>query len=245
MNTRFLFAILAVGILASCNTYHFSERQPVDRQDLARFPKPLIGTWKMEGSKDLSLIVFESNRMEFLGGETIFNGITDTVYHGKKNSLKTRVWSRANKRMDTITNYIVHGKKVYAVESDHLTLGFPFTQVGDSLVVGGKVTFTLGDGLSLRKVNDTLYVFHVKTTSAKQELEGNGPWWVLVLIEIREGRFYLSYLKDLFREDPGLIESFNDDYYFDIQWTAKDILKLRDSIFEKRDKPFLVKVDGK
>lgn len=241
MNQRLLLVLLAAGALTSCETYHFAERQPVDRKDLVRFPKSFLGNWKMEGIP--GTIAFESNQMVFVGGDTIFNGIADTAYHGKKKALKTRFWSRANQRMDTITDYIVHNNNVYGVESDHLTRGFPLVHMGDSILFGGKLTFTLGEGLSLRKVNDTLYLLHAKTTSLLQEMEGNGPWWSIMLIEIHNGEFYASYFNNVIEKDPALIESFNNDYYFDARWTANDILKLRDSIFRKREKPILVRND--
>lgn len=245
---------LSFIMLAGCETYHFSERQPVDRPDLARFPKEFLGHWGDEGGPPH--VTFESNRMIVEAEGTIFNGIITRTPVDTMNArggfdikeikaLQVRFWSKSKHRMDTFTNFVVRANKVYKLESDLVAPGVPFTKVGDSLRLNEKHTFTLGDGISMRKVNDTLYVVNVKTTDPVMELNGKGPWWGMVLLEVSKGKMYLCAVSLKSKDGSGLIESHNNDYFFDNRWTAKEMLMLRDSIFDTRDKAFLVKREGK
>lgn len=249
---RLLF--LSFILLAGCETYHFSERQPVDRPDLVKFPKAFRGHWGDEGGP--TLVTFESSRIIAEAEGTIFNGMitrtpVDTMnarsgFDGKEiKALQVEFWSTSKHRIDTFTNFIVKGSKVYKLESDWVLPGVPFTKVGDSLRLHEKHTFTLGDGISMRQVNDTLYVVNVKTTNAVLELNGKGPWWGMVLLEVSKGKMYLCAVSLSSKDGPGLIESHGNDYFFDYRWTAEELLLLRDSIFDRRDKAFLVRREVK
>ncbi len=243
MVTAFLF----IG----CDSHYFSQPQPVDAKSIYTFPKKFRGEWVQEGEPAM---VISSDKVVVHEQVRIFNGIqylkaADTLTEGSKmtwrKGLQTIGWSKSMQRMDTVTNYVIRGARIFELGNDHVKAGLPFEIIGDSIQINGGITLTLGQNLFLRKVNDTIYVLNVRLTNPVQEMEGRGPWWTIQLLELdRRGRLYQRGLDDGVTVSPSLIMAFKHDYFYDSQWTSKDILSLRETLFDPRDK-FYTKANGK
>lgn len=248
-----LILMLISCMLMGCEVQYFTEAQPVDRKNLPSFPAAMRGVWSDKSGKMLTHI--ERNTISLRSAGMVYPGVSkasplDTLKNGNRrdveNAVQSVVWSTDLKRLDTVPNFIVRGSVIYKLDDDQLTFGAPFHRVGDSLQVNTDFTFTLNQDIFLRKVDETSYIINARMSDIQEEMNGEGRWWSFQLWEIpKRDSLFISNVEDNIEKSSGLIHSHGSINYYDIRWSAREILALRDSIFGKRDAEPLVRVRTK
>lgn len=240
--------LIFMGLLSSCERYHFSTPLPVDERNIYEFPKSFRGTWLVHedtfeiGSNFLRNISWESDK--------IYSGVL-TRYQPA--SLKTVRYDSAKHSMDTVINYFIRGKKIYR-NSEDLAPGSFFKIKDDTIYLNtrNKMEVYLGPYAFLRRISEDAFILNMSEEGIWSEITGKGTWWQLALIEKTADReIFIRLIRD-----KGLLESTGayaelckdsvtlrkSDYYFDSHFTRQELLRLIDKgLFEDRKDPIEIR----
>jgi hypothetical protein len=144
-----------------------------------------------------------------------------------------------NKPVDTVSNYIISGNKIYEKEPDRFLLpGYDHTRVKDTITILKKdsIYIDLGQNAFLRKLTDSLYVFNINNSIL--ELSEGEKWWKLMILEIDgNGKINQWECNTKTGELPCMFygrPSKSDQFYFDCLWSTAEMLRLmKEGYFDK------------
>ncbi len=238
----FIVILCSSVLLYSCDTYNFSQPQPVDKENIYAFPKDYLGSWLTTDTsekethieyhihKDNVLFITHNSEPILKGawpkidnrGEYIFSpGLMQTTETIHYDSLKRPV--------DTIKNILFKNNKIYAVDKKGLSKGYDFKTEADTIhMLRYDTTFIdLGTNAFLRKLNNSIYVFNLRNTILGED----NPWWRIMLLEKNDNQSFRIWVcsskKGAF---PSVFYSHRyngaDIYYIDASLSAAEILRL-------------------
>ena len=217
--------------LCSCEVYHFEKPQPSDVANGYVIPKEFKGQWQDDQLETTVTMGNHSIRIEGFDSVKVVNRIAsrmDTTWN--RRYLKSVQFNAETKRLDTLTNYIVKGKKIYEIRKDGLSSGFPFRTKKDTIYFKKDIVldFELNQKAFLRKLSEHQYILNIHEENLWPLLEGRvGPWWQVILLEMRtDGKINFRDMNEMVKEHAGLIYTSGSDYFFDVSWTKSEMLKL-------------------
>jgi len=235
---------------SSCDSYNFSQPQPVDKANIYEFPKEFIGQWFVEGDESKSYIVSKKNVLFIMYDTTrIVNGawpkITDSGDYlfpplPPYGSFKTIYYDSLKRPIDTIDNYLLREQYIYEIRSGRfLGKGFSYAIEKDTIIIldNDTICIDLGQNAFLRQLNKNLFVLNIRNSILGEDFWNNSDWWRLMLLEKKEDQTVNIWectskteeLSCMFYDRP----SKSDIFYFDCQWTTADMLRLvKDGYFE-------------
>lgn len=238
-----LLMLFGVAVLiVSCNSYKFSQPQPVDKKNIEVFPKELRGMWAKEGEDPGVLVEGKHIGIIEWGEEKIMTGawphLDDTgkfIYPGNAlRSLKTIHYDSLKHPTDTADNFLLKNGFAYEINgySKLLEKGHTYTIHNDSILVNQADTIfiDLGKNAVLRKLNSNFYVL---SFDLNQRFEEKG-WWELVVIEKSDrDTIKLWYCDTKLETNTSMFYEAPGNYYYNSAWTAEEMLQLiKDSAFK-------------
>ena len=252
---NFVLVGAASVLFCSCSTFLFSRPQPVDAVNIYEFPTKFRGSW-IEKSDTITIGNDYFRMTNYQEPTKIVNGIYvnpadamaiqkgDTAALRKRNkaskyfqSLQSVSYNSLGNPIDTVTNYIIKGNRIYEIGPGGLWQGFPFVLKDDTIYTRKLVPtqFELGRNAFLREVTKDQYIVNI-SGGIIQDRTHDG-WWQLYLLErTSDGKIYV---RGIDRKKLGVAEmiySKEDCYYFDNRWTKGDLRKLiQEGIFERGD----------
>lgn len=251
--------ILSIGILlilllfSACGGYHFANPLPIDSKNIYKTPKKLRGSLTDENSIPLGtelekhvIILSHKEPRQIINGiwfhpkDTMDASKIDTVTFKKimdmpaYDSRYTVKFDSLKRPIDTVENFVMKNNRIYQVLSNDLGEGLPYIEKNDTLYEAATDhKIVLGPNAFYRKITSDYYMINIKDSDAGI---GSIDWWQIRLLEKRkDGKVILYDWDNWIEGDTTRIYFKNDDYYFDSEWTRKDIMKLiKDGAF----KPF-------
>jgi hypothetical protein len=230
---------LLLFFISSCDTYNFSQPQPVDKENNYEFPKEMLGYWDNKTQNEK--IRINTNNVEFItftDSERIATGAWPRLNSiggfeaspCPAGSLKTIHYDSLKRPLDTIVNYLVRGQYIYFLQSDSsLENGYPYLVVEDTMIILKSDTFfiDLGRNAFLRKLTDKLYVLNINNRILGALNKGdNKPWWLVIILQSKDKELQILKWTDKITEQPSMIYDHSGDYYFDSKWTAAEMMQL-------------------
>lgn len=266
---QFISLIAPLFLFSSCDSFNFSHPQPYDKENIYQFPDEFLGKWRetdttsndgekeiTEPSEDSSYYYIDRNYVLFviyekkkvLAGEwPKLNDKNEWVYppegFGRLNEIR---YDSLNNPVDTTGKYVFSNNKIYEIGGNRfLYPGHNYTRIKDTITIleTDSVYVDLGQNAFLRKLSDSLYVLNINNSTLSIEELDN--WWRLIILEMKaDGKLWqwecngkTGELTCMFYDRP----SKSDIFYFDCQWSSKEILRLmREGYF---DKNFMLRVD--
>lgn len=240
-HTMFILFGLAV-LVVSCNSYRFTQPQPVDKKNLELFPKELRGMWFNEEDRESGVWVearyigiVETDEEKIMPGEwPLLDDTGKFVYPANSlRGMKTIHYDSLKHATDTADNFILKNGVAYEINgySKLLEKGHPYTTDSDSIVVQKKDTFfmDLGKNAVLRKLNKSFYVL---CYDLNPRLEEKG-WWEMVVIEKTDkNTLNLWYCSTKLETHASMFYESSGNFYYNSAWTAEEMLRLiKDNAF--------------
>lgn len=232
------FFLLAIISISSCDTFNFSQPQPIDKENIYEFPKEMQGYW--DDKDENETIRINANNVEFikyLDSERIVRGAWLQL-SAKESSIerpflynteKTIHYDSLKKPIDTITNYIVRGQYIYNVQYDgSLENGYPFMVDKDTIIILKRDTFfiDLGKNAFLRKLTEKFYVLNINNSILNLFKDSNKPWWQVIILE-RNGKELNEWnWTGKIADRPSMFYEQSGNYYFDSKWTTDEMMQL-------------------
>jgi hypothetical protein len=234
-NSGFIAALLGcIAILGSCDTYNFSQPQPVDKPDLYEFPASFCGSWIAK--KDSDRVYIDPGHASFIihEKEKICNGAWPR-YDQPGNyisvpesrfSLQTIRYDSLKKPIDTTDNYIVKDGYIYEVgKKGTLSKGVKYQMENSFFIAEKEDTFwmDLGKNTRLRKLDNNIYAFNILNRTLGME----NDWWTLRIFE-KKGNGTLHIWNPVSKASglPAVFYKTADNYYFNCNWTTAELLEL-------------------
>ena len=227
-------------LLSSCDTYNFTEAQPVDKENIYVFPDEFLGKWFVDSSNDSYLV--NSTNVLFIqkadeasivkGAWPQVNAKGDYIYPPTdKHPFRSINFDSLKNPLDTVDNYLLKGDKIYEItEEGYLQKGRSYRKDNDTLTVFDNDTLLidLGQNAFLRRLNKDLYVLNIRN-----DLLGycayNG-WWRIIMLEVKQNQSITMWELNSYSRNLPCMVHYNpgkgDDLYFDCKWTTADILHL-------------------
>ncbi len=263
-NIKITHFILLVSLaLCSCETYHFASPLPIDSKNIYKTPKQFSGL-TTEGESGLKGYKLEKDYITLTGDQSIkiINGIwidprdtssiqkSDTIAwkklvdSRKYESLFSIQFDSLKRPVDTVRNYVIKGSKIYFIKNSELSPGFPYVLEGDTIraIISQFHFIELGPNAFFRKVTSNFYILNLRENEVfndnnSDDFLSRKHWWqVLLISKGKDGNVTIHYWEDVIKKDPSLITSLGDNYYYNSQWTKKDILRLvNEGAFESMD----------
>lgn len=225
----------------SCDYYNFSNPQPVDKENMYEFPEDLYGSWVDES--DSVVIIINKNYVTFQNKEKTKivkgtwpvlnekNVLVHTAFLFK--SFYTARFDSINRPIDTLTNYLLNGNNIYEVnEKGKLSRAYLYQTDHDSIILlkNDVVKIDLGQNAFLRKLSNDLYVMNIMNSI----LGENNYWWQIIIIEKKSGnQIDIWECNGKMKKHPAMfyttyIRKGTGNYYFDCNWSAKEIISLKE-----------------
>jgi hypothetical protein len=238
INYSFLFFIFCFPFcIISCDSYNFSVPQPADRENIYEFPEVLRGTWiSEEGDDEFIYISKHYASMISSGKEKIVKGVWP-VPDAKGNfinlpnlykSFYTVRYDSLKNPIDTFSNYLLDGNKIYKVnEEGKLGIGNNYQLDKDTIILlkNEVVTIDMGRNAFLRKLNNEFYVFNFLNSI----LGTDNPWWQISIIQIKPGKQLVIWdCTEKLKKHASMFYNARGtgNYYFNSSWTTSDIMAL-------------------
>jgi hypothetical protein len=231
----FVYCISGSIFFISCETYNFSQPQPVDKENIYEFPSSFQGKWvskyQEEGKEAIYIyrqyIKYVNNRYK----QKIINGAWPRI-DSNGNFIQSPFWGRSlykinydslKRPIDTVTNYLLKEGYIYEITGDSLIEnGNPYYPEKDTFFVTKKdsIVVDLGQNAFLRKVNDTLYVFNILNRTLGME----NTWWQVVFMnQNKDGSITFFGCDSESEKLPSLFYQKHSNYYYNSKWTAAEI----------------------
>lgn len=227
-----IFPVLAV-LLYSCDTYNFSHPQPVDKENIYKFPEAFQGNWIDEDSEQL---LVNNNYIGFVMNEKI--NVAKGIWpmqdeHGTYKypppgykSFSSILFDSLQHPIDTVSNYLLNGKHIYEfADKELLEQGYHYTTVEDTILISKKDTFIvdLGRNAFLRDIGNGFFVLNIRN----QVLAREDRWWQIFVLEMKhKDRINIWYCANGLTKQPAMFYGKQNNYYFNSEWTAAEIMKL-------------------
>lgn len=244
-----LIMVICISVFfSSCDSYNFSQPQPVDKANIYEFPNELIGQWFVEGDESKSYIVSKKNVLFIMNDNTrIVNGAWPKISDSGDylfpplppyESFKTINYDSLKRPVDTIDNFLLRGQYIYRIDSDKfLGKGYPYAIEKDTInfLENDTISIDLGQNAFLRQLNKDFYVLNIRNNILDEDMYND--WWQIMLLEKKEDQTINIWectpkteeLACKFYERPSKSAIF----YFDCEWATADILRLvREGYFE-------------
>jgi hypothetical protein len=218
---RVLISLCLAVFLYCCTTYNFSQPQPVDRKNIYTFPKKFRGIWGSEITpKDSASAESEKETYSFVLNKHYLRFAQTREENILLKNLKEIIYDSLQKKMDTITHYLLHDGYIYRVDASGL-LDEPhaYHLENDTITIfeNDTIYVDLGKNAFLRKLNKNFYVLNMRN--------------FLVILE-KEHKGTLTYL-ECGDKSPTLPSMFyakhsenGGSYYFNSRWTSAEMLQL-------------------
>jgi hypothetical protein len=229
---RILISLCLAVFLYCCTTYNFSQPQPVDRKNIYTFPKKFRGVWGSEITpKDSANAELEKGTYSFVLNKHYLRFTQTREENILLKNLKEIIYDSLQKKMDTITHYVLHEGYIYSVDASGL-LDEPhaYHLENDTITIfeNDTIYVDLGKNAFLRKLNKNFYVLNMRNFLIDQGSMG----WYLVILE-KEHKGILAYLEcgDKSTTLPSMFyakhsENGGGSYYFNSKWTSVEMLQL-------------------
>ncbi len=225
-----------VLFFASCETYNFSQPQPVDEANIYEFPIDFRGSWIDE--EDRQTIHIANSYVEMIreGNGKIMPGAWPRLNEKGEylftpfgcNSFQTIRYDSARKPIDTITNYFKGKDLVYEINPNGLLeTGYPFHIEKDTIMVSRNEIsiIDLGRNAFLRKLNERFYVLNIKTSILGED----NKWWQVVIIEKKDNQLLrIWYNTEKLEQDSTMFYHHDGNFYFDSRWSTENMIRLID-----------------
>lgn len=190
--------------------------------------------------RDYLVMVFVEKEKIITGAWPKLNNKNELVYPPQGfGSLYEINYDSLNKPLDTVSNYIISGNKIYEKEPDRFLLpGYDHTREKDTITILRKdsLYIDLGQNAFLRQLTDSLYVFNINNSILG--LDKGEKWWKLFILEISgNGKINQWECNNKTGELPCMFydrPSKSDQFYFDCRWSTAEILTLmKEGYFDK------------
>lgn len=226
--------------------------QPVSLFERDSSYRPIV--WRIEDSDPLAPAPAERQTSFYEVGtdyalfivhqqEKIIKGAWPRVCNGELhypdescNVLQTIRYDSLLRPVDTTFNYIFRGNLIYKIDEDHfLKTGYRFDSSATRITLFKKdtVAVDLGQNAILRKLDERFYALNIRY----RVLGDDNNWWLLLILENSDKGWVNIWqcseksggLPSMFYSRPSKA----DEYFFDSQWTASQLLQLvKDGYFE-------------
>jgi hypothetical protein len=255
---RWLILLLIFTCLQSCDTYNFSQPQPVNKVNLQEFPKDFRGNWIADnddeyvqiGKRSVTMIQKVSKAKIVTGAWPRLNKEGTLVYPPFYNSgLQTIRYDSLNRPIDTLNNFLLRPNAIYHINAEGLLdNGYSYRLDDDTINIAESdtVVIDLGRNAFLRKLRDGFYVLNISNALMEGYFNSDkSNWWQLVLLEQRnDDQIFIWYWTNKLIQQPAMFYTHEDTYYFDCRWTEDDLMQLiKEGNFQQGDQ--LRRVTGK
>jgi hypothetical protein len=235
-HTVWSFLICTTVIFTSCDSYNFSDPQPIDKKNIVVFPPAFRGKWTVKDDNDFFYIGKQNVTMHRNESVKIVRGAWPRLNNQGNfiqlppsyKSFYTIRYDSLKFPVDTIMNYLLDRIDIYEVNEDgKLGKANHYHLEKDTFMLykNELTTVDLGKNAFLRKLNDEYYVFNMNCIILGEDK----PWWQIIVVQVKAGRKLVLWdCTDKLKRDPAMFyrASGTGNYYFNCHWTTPDIFRL-------------------